>query len=168
MIKVFQCVINIHGTFILLSKQVSGRHLVAIVDSILSFPSLPISNWLPNAIRCICSCLESGLPCFSTIPILQTQLAFLSCCPVPWSALLKMAVNFPKSKLPKWAVHVCTTASAFLKGVSFSFFVLSLCPTFSLISLLQNLSVRFPRPLCLCTCCVFYLGNSALSFKTKL
>lgn len=35
--KVLQFVINIHRTFILLFKQISGRHLVAIFDSILSF-----------------------------------------------------------------------------------------------------------------------------------
>lgn len=44
----------------------------------------------------------------------------------------------------------------------------SYCIQASLINLLQKLSARFPRSLCLYTHCAFYLGNSALSFKTKL
>lgn len=43
-----------------------------------------------------------------------------------------------------------------------------LCPTFSLINLLQELWGRFPRSLYLYIYCVFHLGNSASPFKTKL
>lgn len=43
-----------------------------------------------------------------------------------------------------------------------------LCGPPSRLSISSKNSVRLPRSLCLYPCCVFYLGNCASSFKTKL
>lgn len=147
-----QDALNIHSLL-----QVSGRHLGATLDFILFFPLLPISNWLPNAVRYTCSCLESGPPFFCTNST-DSYLAFLSpplllpCSlihsPLSWQwtsqspkfqSELSMFVSLPL--LYRFLVTFRIKAQLLSTAeMPFRFLLLPPWPTFLLVNLLQKLS----------------------------
>lgn len=169
-----------HWTATGLFKQIYGRHLSASLDPFLPFPLLPTSSWLPNATRLILTALASSQGLLASVLILQTlnqpPWPLLSSPSLPaYSPLSGRELSKVQSSKVRFSCShhcLCLTDALSLSGSNPN--ALAWHPFLSgpMSRLLSHQSpaktlIESPWFIVPLYMCIFYMDNSASSFKTR-